>query len=70
MYPRYYYNANRGFVVPFLLGGLAGGAAISLTRPRPIYNVAPHMGGYYPNQMMPYYSSSYSYYEPMVRPYY
>ncbi len=25
MYPNYYQNQNRGFVVPFLLGGLAGG---------------------------------------------
>ena len=41
MYPNYYQNTNRGFVVPFLLGGLAGGAAVGLSRPRPIYNVAP-----------------------------
>lgn len=59
---RYNYNANRGFVVPFLLGGLAGGAAVGLSRPRPIYNVAP-------NQGMPYYNSSYSYYQP-INPYY
>ena len=66
MYPRYYQNQNRGFVVPFLLGGLAGGAAVGLTRPRPIYNVAPSMGGY----NMPYYNSSYSYYQPMPHTYY
>ena len=44
MYPNYYQNTNRGFVVPFLLGGLAGGAAVGLSRPRPIYNVAPQGG--------------------------
>lgn len=64
MYP--YYKDNRGFVVPFLIGGLAGGAAVGLTRPRPIYNVSP--GGYNPS--MPYYNSSYSYYMPMSRPFY
>ncbi len=73
MYPNYYYqNQNRGFVVPFLLGGLAGGAAVGLTRPRPIYNVAPGAGsgGYYPIPGMPYYNSSYSYYQPIPRTYY
>ena len=49
-----------GFVVPFLLGGLAGGAAVGLSRPRPIYNVAPQP--IYPT--VPYYHSSYSYYRP------
>lgn len=58
---------ERQFFVPFLLGGLAGGAAVGLTRPRPIYNVAPQYPGYpgpgyYPG--MPYYNSSYSYYRP------
>ena len=73
MYPNYYQNTNRGFVVPFLLGGLAGGAAVGLTRPRPIYNVAPGASG---NQNMPYtpgvpfYNSSYSYYQPIPRVYY
>lgn len=42
---RYYPNSNsngdRYFFVPFLTGALVGGAAIGLTRPRPIYNVAP-----------------------------
>ena len=66
MYPNYYQNYNRGFVVPFLIGGLAGGAAVGLTRPRPIYNVAP----YYQNPLMPYYNSSYSYYQPVSRPFY
>lgn len=76
MYQNYYQNTNRGFVVPFLLGGLAGGAAVGLTRPRPIYNVAPGAGGYPPNPAamynpgMPYYNSSYSYYQPIPRVYY
>lgn len=59
------YNNNDRFLFPFLLGGLAGGAAVGLTRPRPIYNVAPQ--NYYP---VPYYQSSYSYYRPMGYPYY
>ena len=51
---------NRQFLFPFLLGGLAGGAAIGLTRPRPIYNVAP-----YPNYPpRPYGNYSYNYYIP------
>lgn len=64
---RYAYNNNR-FIVPFLGGALLGGAAVGLTRPRPIYNVAPTQGAYYPNynasygvNTMPYYNS-YNYY--------
>ena len=41
MYPNrnyYPYNNDRQFVVPFLLGAVTGGAAIGLTRPRPIVN--------------------------------
>lgn len=75
MYPyNYKYVSNGGdrFIVPFLLGGLAGGAAVGLTRPRPIYNVAPQnsygMPPYQPG--MPYYNSSYSYYQPIPRVYY
>ena len=30
---------NDRFVLPFLGGALIGGAAVGLTRPRPIYNV-------------------------------
>lgn len=54
-------NSDRQFFVPFLLGGLAGGAAVGLTRPRPIYNTQPNYG------YNPYYPSgnySYSYYVP------
>ena len=57
-----------GFVFPFLLGGLAGGAAVGLTRPRPIYNVAPQNNQNNPN--LPYYHSSYSYYRPIGYPFY
>lgn len=69
--PRPMGNPNQDrFIVPFLLGGLAGGAAVGLTRPRPIYNVAPQ-GGYPPfNPYMPYSNYSYSYYVPYgYRPY-
>ena len=65
-----YYGSDRQFVVPFLLGGLAGGAAVGLTRPRPIYNVAPPRGGYYPSSGMPFYQSSYSFYQPVPHVYY
>lgn len=60
---------DRFFIVPFLLGGLAGGAAVGLTRPRPIYNVAPYNNG--PN-FNPYYPAgnySYSYYVPPYNTY-
>ena len=60
-------NNQDRFVFPFLTGALVGGAAVGLTRPRPIYNVAPYPGPYpmpprpYP---APYYNSSYGYYVP------
>ncbi len=60
-YRRYNNYNERQFLFPFLLGGLAGGAAVGLTRPRPIYNVAPNPRPYY---NAPYYQSSYSYYYP------
>ena len=64
-------NQNDRFIVPFLLGGLAGGAAVGLTRPRPIYNVAPYPGpGPGPfNPYRPYASYSYSYYVPYANSY-
>ena len=40
-------NNNNRFILPFLGGALIGGAAVGLTRPRPIYNVAPYPGPYY-----------------------
>ena len=54
---------NDRFVLPFLGGALIGGAAVGLTRPRPIYNVAPYP---YPAPY-PYYRP-YPYYPPF-RPY-
>lgn len=47
-----YFNDNRfgGFFVPFVLGGLVGGAAVGVSRPRPVY-VNPPMYGPVP---MPY----------------
>ena len=62
----YYYSSNDNrFVVPFLLGGLAGGAAVGLTRPRPIYNVAPQPPF---NPYFPAGGYSYSYYIPTGYP--
>lgn len=61
------YGGDRFFFFPFLTGALVGGAAVGLTRPRPIYNVAPQ--GQYPpyNPSMPYGNYSYSYYYPTGR---
>lgn len=58
---------DRQFFFPFLTGALIGGAAVGLTRPRPIYNVAPQPGPYpgprpYPG--VPYSYSSYGGYIP------
>ena len=62
MYPNrfYYRSGDRQFLVPFLLGGLAGGAAIGLTRPRPVYvnspyNYRPYPNYPYNNGYLPYY---------------
>ena len=60
-YP-YYKNGDR-FLVPFLGGALIGGAAVGLTRPRPIYNVAPYPNMYY-SSPYPYGNYSYNYYYP------
>lgn len=61
---------DRQFFFPFLTGALVGGAAVGLTRPRPIYNVAPNPG-YGPRPYyapgVPYAYSSYGGYIP--RPY-
>ncbi len=58
---RYYsYNDDR-FIFPFLVGAVTGGAAVGLTRPRPIYNVAPYPNNYPPR---PYGNYSYNYYIP------
>ena len=57
---RNYGNDDR-FFFPFLTGALVGGAAISLTRPRPVYVNGPYYQPYYGG---PYGYSSYSYYYP------
>ncbi len=62
----FYYNGDRQFLFPFLGGALIGGAAVGLTRPRPIYNVAP-AAPYPPYGPGPYGYSSYSYYYPYGR---
>jgi len=60
--PQVYQNGDRQFFFPFLTGALVGGAAVGLTRPRPIYNVAPQGPAYGPRP--PYYTpgAPYSYY--------
>lgn len=58
-------NGDRQFLLPFLGGALIGGAAVGLTRPRPIYNVAPRP--YPPYGPGPYGFSSYGYYYPYGR---
>lgn len=63
-------NGDRQFLFPFLGGALLGGAAVGLTRPRPIYNVAPQPAypPYRPGMGPgPYGFSSYSYYYPYGR---
>ena len=56
-YPQGPYKDERfvgGFVVPFLFGSLAGGAAVGLSRPRPVY-VNPGYPRPYYNPYGPYY---------------
>lgn len=50
---------NDRFILPFLGGALIGGAAVGLTRPRPIYNVAPYP--HYPPRPYPVPYGSYGY---------
>lgn len=56
----YYYPNNddriAGFAFPFLVGAVTGGAAVGLTRPRPVYT------NYYPRPYQyPYYGYNYNY---------
>ncbi|MBR1413319.1 MAG: hypothetical protein IJ574_01445 [Bacilli bacterium] len=53
-----YNNNGDRFIFPFLTGALVGGAAIGLTRPRPIINAYPNYGYYGPR---PYGYAPYSY---------
>lgn len=61
-YPMYN-DGDRQFFFPFLVGAVAGGAAVGLTRPRPVYVNQPYYNPYY-NYGYPYGYSSYSYYYP------
>ena len=61
-------NGNR-FVFPFLLGGLAGGALVGVTRPRPVYVNGPtyqpypyYLNNYYQGMHGTYSNSYYGYY--------
>ena len=65
MPPRPNGNQDR-FIFPFLTGALVGGAAIGLTRPRPIINAAPYppMYGLRPPYPVPYSYYSYGGYVP------
>ena len=56
-----YDNNNDRFIFPFLVGAVTGGAAVGLTRPRPIYNVAPYQPQQPPYQPYPYPYGNYSY---------
>lgn len=60
-----YMNGERFFWVPFLLGGLAGGAIGAYSRPRPVYVTQPYSYTSYPQG--PYGNYSYSYYYPYRR---
>ena len=67
--PRQGYPNNDRFIFPFLTGALIGGAAVGITRPRPIYNVAPVPYPPPPPPRVPYgpygnYSYNYNYYYP------
>lgn len=56
MYQNYQnYYGDRQFIVPFLLGGLVGGAAVGVSRPRPVVVTNPYPN-YYP------YGVPYNYY--------
>lgn len=61
-----YYLDERGFLFPFLLGGLAGGAIGAYSKPRPVY-VNPAYPQNYAYPQGPYGSYSYSYYYPYPR---
>ncbi|MBE6161223.1 MAG: hypothetical protein E7158_03285 [Firmicutes bacterium] len=52
---------DRQFFLPFLVGAVTGGAAVGLTRPRPVYVNQPYYPPYYGG---PYGNYSYSYYYP------
>lgn len=64
MYYNYYnyQDGDRQFILPFLLGGLVGGAAVGISRPRPVvatnyptYGRYPYYGYGSPYNYYPYY---------------
>lgn len=63
----YYNNGDNRFLFPFLVGAVTGGAAIGLTRPRPIVSMPINPVPYYnASPYNPGYSYGYNYY---YRPY-
>ncbi len=64
MYYNNYYGNNRGFVLPFITGALVGGAAVGISRPRPIIaNQGPYpYQPYPPYGYQPYPYRPYPYY--------
>lgn len=56
MYNNYYQDQRFGFLGPFLLGGLVGGTAVGIGRPRPVYvNPIPPMYPPYYGPRPPFY---------------
>ena len=53
---RYYVRDGRGFFVPFVLGGLLVGAAVGVSRPRPVV-----VNPYPPYAQGPYYGPPFYY---------
>ena len=62
----YYNNNDNCFLFPFLVGAVTGGAAIGLTRPRPIVSMPVNYGPMPYGPYNPGYSYGYNYY---YRPY-
>ncbi len=63
-------NGDRWFFFPFLTGAVVGGAAVGLTRPRPIVNSAPTQPYPYPPAGAPGYYYGYNAYSSPYPPYY
>lgn len=57
-------QGDRQFFFPFLVGAVTGGAAVGLTRPRPVYVNQPYYYGPRPGYG---YYSNYGYYYPYYR---
>ena len=66
--PDFNRGGDRQFFFPFLVGAVAGGAAVGLTRPRPVYVNRPYYPYAYPYYPYGYgYHNSYGYYNPYYR---